>query len=84
MQEAEPDGVPEENVAASLADEEVGIKRGDGHEGTADAENLHQPCALNPFFRDEDSDELWRDERQSEERRTRHESREAQHLPKGA
>ncbi len=80
LQQAEADGAPHEDVAAALADEIIRVERRDGDKCAADAEYLHEVGTLHPLVRNEDGDELRRDERQAEEGRAGDKGREAEHL----
>ena len=78
------DDVPHIDVGLAARDDEVVVEGGDGQEGAADAEDLHELGGGEPLFFNQCHDELWCHQRQSEHDGEGDEGGEAEHLGEDA
>ena len=75
--------VPHIDIGLAARDDEVVVERGNGQEGSTDAENLHEVGRRQPLVAYEHHDELGCHERQPEHEGEGDEAGEAQHLGEG-
>ena len=84
LHQTEADGVPHVHLALALTDKEIAIKGGEGHEGTAHAEYLHEFGTGQPFLGYRDDNKFGGNQGEAEEGGHTQEGRQAQHLAEDA